>query len=188
MVTSATPAPPICSNTRSSFREGLTAASDAVGMKRFTLLLTFALMATAPANADTLADQVGAEARRLLAQVSSAQTSATARPGAKPQPLAPTLSTDLRRFGLAASRLSNEIDQRGGPADLRCIFRGMAEETGKQLTAANAAATGAEQARALGRLTHMLKDAVEIAPAVGGNATAASSSRAAAAQCPAAPF
>ena len=179
MVTSATPAPPICSNTRSSFREGLTAACDAVGMKRFTLLLTFALMATAPANADTLADQVG---------VSSAQTSATARPGAKPQPLAPTLLTDLRRFGLAASRLSSEIDQRGGPADLRCIFRGMAEETGKQLTATNAAATGAEQARALGRLTHMLKDAVEIAPAVGGNATAASSSRAAAAQCPAAPF
>lgn len=157
-------------------------------MKRSTLLLSLALLAATPANADTLAVQVAAEAKRLLAQVSSAQTSATARPGAKPQPIAPSLSTDLQRFGLAASRLASKIDQRGGPADLRCIFRGMAEETGKQLTAANVAVTGAEQARALGRLTHMLKDAVEIAPAVDGNATAASSSRAAAAQCPAVQF
>lgn len=157
-------------------------------MKRLFMLLSLALLAATPAAADTLAVQVGAEAKRLLAQVSSLQTSVTARPGAKPQPIAPALSTDLQRFGLAASRLSSEIDQRGGPADLRCIFRGMAEETSKQLTAANAAATGADQAKALGRLTHMLKDAVEIAPAVGGNATAASSSRAAAAQCPAAKF
>jgi len=85
----------------------------------------------------------------------------------------------------AASRLSIEIDQRGGPTDLRCIFRGMSEETGKQLDAAAKATTGGDQAKAYARLMHMLKDAVEIAPAVGGNATAASASRAAAAQCPA---
>ena len=157
-------------------------------MKRLAILLSLALLAVAPAKADTLAAQVGAEAKRLLAQVSTAQSSAAARPGAKPQPIAPALSADLQRFGLAASRLSSEIDQRGGPADLRCIFRGMAQETDKQLAAANTAATGAEQSRALARLTHMLKDAVEIAPAVGGNATAASSSRAAAAQCPAVQF
>ena len=157
-------------------------------MKRLAILLSLALLAVAPAKADTLATQVGAEAKRLLTQVSTAQSSAAARPGAKPQPIAPTLSADLQRFGLAASRLSSEIDQRGGPADLRCIFRGMAQETDKQLAAANTAATGAEQSRALARLTHMLKDAVEIAPAVGGQATAASSSRAAAAQCPAVQF
>jgi len=157
-------------------------------MKRLTLLFWLALLAATPANADPLAVQVAAEAKRLLAQVSSAQVSATARPGATPTPIGPALSSDLQRFGLATSRLSSEIDQRGGPADLRCIFRGMADETGKQLTAANAAATGAEQAKALGRLVHMLKDAVEIAPAVGGNATAASSSRVATSQCPAAPF
>ena len=157
-------------------------------MKRLAILLSLALLAVVPAKADTLAAQVAAEAKRLLAQVSTAQSSAAARPGAKPQPIAPALSADLQRFGLAASRLSSEIDQRGGPADLRCIFRGMAQETDKQLAAANTAATGAEQSRALARLTHMLKDAVEIAPAVGGQATAASSSRAAAAQCPAVQF
>ena len=154
-------------------------------MKRLAILLSLALLAVAPARADTLAAQVAAEAKRLLAQVSAAQSSVAARPGAKPKPITPDLSTELQRFGLAASRLYSEIDERGGPADLRCIFRGMAEETDKQLAAANTAKTGADQAKALGRITHMLKDAVEIAPAVGGTATAASSSRAAAGQCPA---
>ena len=103
--------------------------------------------------------------------------------------VAPALVSDLQRFSLAASRLSVEIDQRSGPKDLRCIFRGMAEETAKQLDAAAKATTGGDQAKAYARLTHMLKDAVEIAPAVGGsagggNATATGSARAAA-TCPA---
>jgi hypothetical protein len=157
-------------------------------MKRLAILLAMALLTASPAHADPLADQVGAEAKRLLAQVIAAQNAASARASARPQPIAPTLTADLQRFSLAASRLSTEIDQRGGPADLRCIFRGMAEETSKQLTAASSARTGADQAKPLARLSHMLKDAVEIAPAVGGKATAASSSRAAAAQCPAVDF
>lgn len=154
-------------------------------MKPIAALAAIVLALAGPAHADTLADQVKAEAQRLLVQVSAAETTAKARPGAKAPVVAPALVTDLQRFSLAASRLSIEIDQRGGPTDLRCIFRGMAEETGKQLDAAAKATTGGEQAKAYARLTHMLKDAVEIAPAVGGNATAASSSRAAAAQCPA---
>lgn len=157
-------------------------------MKRIIALAALALLSAAPALADTLADQVKAEAQRLLTQVTSLETAAKARPGAKPAPLTPTLAADLQRFGLAASRLSTEIDQRGGPTDLRCIFRGMADETGKQLASASAAKTNADQAKALARLTHILKDAAEIAPAVGGKATAASSARAAAAQCPAVTF
>jgi hypothetical protein len=154
-------------------------------MKNVLAAFALALITMVPAHADTLADQVKAEAQRLLVQVSAAETAAKARPGAKPPVVAPVLVSDLQRFSLAASRLSVEIDQRGGPTDLRCIFRGMAEETGKQLDAAAKATTGGDQAKAYARLTHMLKDAVEIAPAVGGNATAASSSRATAATCPA---
>lgn len=159
-------------------------------MKRRLAFAAIVLMLAGPAQADTLADQVKMEAQRLLAQVSAAESAAKARPGAKPPVVAPALVSDLQRFSLAASRLSVEIDQRGGPTDLRCIFRGMAEETGKQLDAAAKATTGGEQAKAYGRLTHMLKDAVQIAPAVGGPATggsvtAASSVRAAAATCPA---
>lgn len=155
-------------------------------MKRFLVSAALAVLVAAPAFADTLADQVKAEASRLLTQVNAAEAAARSRPAARPQPVAPALSSDLQRFGLAASRLSVEIDQRGGPADLRCIFRGMAEETGKQLAAASAASTGADQAKALGRLTHMLKDAIEVAPAVGGAPVPASAKAAhVSGQCPA---
>jgi hypothetical protein len=152
-------------------------------MKKLVLAIAVALSAPA-ALADTLADQVKAEAARLLVQVKAADATTKARPGAKPAQLAPALTSDLQRFSLAASRLSSEIDQRGGPKDLRCIFRGMAEETGVQLKAAAAAKTNAEQSKALARLTHMLSDAVEIAPAVGGETkTAANLTSAAASQC-----
>lgn len=157
-------------------------------MKRLAALLSLAVLTALPASADTLADQVRAEAARLLAQVKTATTAARVHPAAKPQPISPLLSSDLQRFSLAASRLSVEIDQRGGPTDLRCIFRGMAEETDKQLTAADKAATGADQAQALARLTHMLEDAVEIAPAVGGLSPAksrATKSGAGSTECPA---
>lgn len=168
------------------FREGLTTVSQSGRMKRLAVLLSLALLTALPASADTLAEQVRAEAARLLAQVNAAEGAAKARPAAKPQAVAPALSADLQRFGLAASRLSVEIDQRGGPTDLRCIFRGMAEETDKQLTAAGGAMTGADQAQAYARLTHMLKDAVEITPAVGAlPPIKAGAAKASATQCPA---
>lgn len=154
-------------------------------MKRFVVSIALALLTALPASADTLADQVRTEAARLLAQVNAANNAAKARPAEKPQPVAPALSADLQRFGLAASRLSVEIDQRGGPTDLRCIFRGMSEETDKQLAAAAGARTGADQAQAYARLTHMLKDAVDIAPAVGSLPPKSGAAKASAAQCPA---
>jgi hypothetical protein len=125
-------------------------------MKRLVVLFSLALLAALPASADTLADQVRAEAARLLTQVTTATNTTKARPAAKPDQVAPALAADLQCFGLAASRLSVEIDQRGGPTDLRCIFRGMAEETDKQLAAASVAATGEVQAQAYARLTQML--------------------------------
>jgi hypothetical protein len=170
----------------SDFREGLTTVRQSWRMKRYAVLFSLALLTGLPASADTLADQVRAEAARLLAQVNAAEAAARAQPAAKPQAVTTALSADLQRFGLAASRLSVEIDRRGGPTDLRCIFRGMAEETDKQLAAAGGATTGADQAKAYARLTDMLKDAVEIAPAVGGMPPVkAGAARASATQCPA---
>ena len=56
----------------------------------------------------------------------------------------------------------------------------------KQLAAAGGATTGADQAQAYARLTHMLKDAVDIAPAVGGlSPLRAGKAKASSAQCPA---
>lgn len=140
-------------------------------MNRVLASLAVAVCCALPASAQTLPQQVKSEASRLLVQVNAAQAAAKAKVGLKPAALDPTLVGDLQRFGLAASRLSLEIDQRGGPTDLRCIFRGMAEETDAQLKAAAVASTGTAQAAALSRLSHMLKDAVEIAPAVGGGTT-----------------
>ena len=158
-------------------------------MKRFFYPAALAVLAATAAFADTLPSQVRSEASRLLVQVNAARDAAQAKPILKPAQLSPALVTDLQRFGLSASRLSLEIDNRGGPTDLRCIFRGMAEETDKQLTVASAAATGTQQAQALSRLSHMLSDAVEIAPAADAlstqTKTAASGKPAAANSCPA---
>ncbi|MEZ6030562.1 MAG: hypothetical protein R3C46_12540 [Hyphomonadaceae bacterium] len=157
-------------------------------MKRIPAVLALALTLSGPAAADTLAQQVQTEASRLLTQVKAAEAAARARPSAAAPSLAPELASDLQRFGLAASRLSGEIDKSGGPTDLRCIFRGMAEETGKQLQAATAAKTAAEQSIALSHLTHMLSDAILIAPAVGGGPAqtkaAVNATSTAAKQCP----
>ncbi len=155
-------------------------------MKRILAALALACCLVAPAAADTLAQQVQAEASRLLTEVRSAEAAARARASAKPTAVDATLVADLQRFGLAASRLSMEIDRAGGPTDLRCIFRGMAGETDKQLAAISVAATGAAQAKALAGLDHMLSDAILIAPAVESGAKTARVT--ATAQCPAAEF
>ena len=156
-------------------------------MKRLIAPFVLMVCAALPASAETLPEQIRSEASRLLVQVNAAQAAATAKAGLKPAGLAPALTGDLQRFGLAASRLSLEIDQRGGPVDLRCIFRGMAEETDVQLKLASSATTGTAQAAALSRLLHMLKDAVQITPAVGGGAAAqkkaAANLKSAAAKC-----
>lgn len=159
-------------------------------MKRLALAALLLLAAPA-AVAETLAGSVQAEASRIRADVDSARSRANLLPALKPKPLAPQLTTDLQRFGLLAANFSAEIDRSGGPVDLRCIFRGMAQETDVQLKAAADARTGAAQADALDRLSHMLRDAAEIAPAAElkpapGKPQTASVKAAAGAFCPAA--
>lgn len=153
-------------------------------MKRLALL-ALALVLAAPAWGENLGRVVQSEAARLRSDVDAAKSRAMKLPALKPKALAPELVLDLQRFGLTATRLSVEIDQRGGPTDLRCIFRGMAEETDMQLKAVAAASTGAMQADALTRLSHMLRDAEEIAPAAGAQKQIAASAKPAAIQgCP----
>lgn len=124
-----------------------------------------ALLAAAPAAAETAAARLKTEAQRLLIEVNAARTAAAGRQMARPAALPAALSGDLQRFGMDASRLALDIAARGGPADLGCIFRGMGGETDTQLTAIARAATGTAQASALARLSHMLEDAAAIAPA-----------------------
>jgi hypothetical protein len=137
-------------------------------MKHALLALGFlALAAPAQARTSELPGWIAREARRLDAEVAKAQRTAGLLPSLKPPALATGLTPDLERFGLEASRLSVEIDKAAGAVDLRCIFRGMAEETDNQLKALGAAKTGRDQSAALDRLDHMLKDAAQIAPVAG---------------------
>lgn len=144
-----------------------------------------AAVLTAPAAlGETLTEAIQADALRLKPKVEAARAEAARRATIRPAPLAADLVDGLHRFGFNTARLATEIDARRGAADLRCIFRGMAEETDVQLKAAATAPTGAQQAAALLRLSGMLRDAAEIVPAANANAASAGA-RAAFGSCPA---
>jgi hypothetical protein len=137
--------------------------------------LTIMAALVAPfACAETLAEAVRADALRLQPQIEAAQRHAAQRALLLPAPLRSDLVSGLQIFGLNAARLAADLDSSGGASDLRCIFRGMAEETDVQLNAIASAKTGAQQAEALRRLSGMLRDATEIAPALAVRNTTAS--------------
>jgi len=132
------------------------------------LVLVSALVLAAPAAMpETLAKSVESSAKSLLPAVQTLQTAAVRRAALPAEPLDAGLVSRLQRFAMDTSALSRDADA-AGVIDLRCIFRGMTEETGVQLDALERARTGTDQAAAYGRLIHMLRDAVEIAPAAEG--------------------
>lgn len=131
-------------------------------MKRAVLALCLILAPAADAGPPSgLAETAGA----LRTGVERQAKAAADAPARDAQALPADLQRGLETFGLAASRLSLTIDAAGGPADLRCIFRGMAEETGVQLSALKAARREADRLQPLSRLAAMLADAEQIAPA-----------------------
>ena len=73
--------------------------------------------------------------------------------------------TEIGRFALTAGRLGSWIDGSGGPTDLGCIFRGMAEEGETQLMALESAETPGGREDSLKRLASMFSDAEAIAAA-----------------------
>lgn len=73
--------------------------------------------------------------------------------------------TEIGRFALTAGRLGSWIDGSGGPSDLGCIFRGMAEEGETQLLALESADTPDAREDSLTRLATMFSDAEAIAAA-----------------------
>ena len=152
-----------------------------------TIVLSLALAAPgliSPAMADTLAQAVRADAQRIRPMVDQAQAAAASRPAIAPAALDSAHTGSLQLWGLNASRLAADINARKGADDLACIFRGMAEETDAQLQAASSAKTGAARAAALRKLSFMLRDAIEVAPAVDEKANAAGTG-VQAASCPA---
>ena len=67
---------------------------------------------------------------------------------------------DVARFSLSATRLARWVEAEGGPQDLSCIFRGMAEEAEVQLATLD---TNTRPHSALMRLAVLFHDAEGIA-------------------------
>ena len=136
-------------------------------------LALFAPLAPAQAGPQE-AQRLQTQAALLLDNARISLDTALSAPALAPPDLSPAFVAGLQAFGLAASRLSLEIENAGGPQDMRCIFRGMAEETGAQLDAMMLAHTGADQAAALERIVSMLDDAKLVARAAALSLQAAS--------------
>ncbi len=122
-------------------------------MKRVVAIISLAFAVAMPASASPeLASDWGKKAAELYDQT------VAIREGER----APARYNDeLARFSVTASRLARWIDAEGGPADLGCIFRGMADESEAQLGALE---SGRKDV-AIDRLTLMFSDAELISAA-----------------------
>ncbi len=128
----------------------------AVGMTLFSL----------PALADAHDARIfGVAAQDLLQKARTAEQSAQTYPSLDAPEISSDFVSNVQRLGISAARLSREMTEIDGPEDFQCIFRGMAKETGDQLSAMELAQTGADQADALKRLITMLDDAVMVSEA-----------------------
>lgn len=116
-------------------------------MKRFVAIMSFALAVSLQAAASPeLAGEWGQKAARLHQQTVAMRAGAPAPDG---------FEDELARFSVTSARLASWIDSQEGPADLGCIFRGMAGEAEAQLVALESGG----RAGALDRLIAMFSDA-----------------------------
>ncbi len=125
------------------------------------LMLACALTAPGLADAarvEALSARIAPEAERRA----DLYKSAPAAPADAPAPGDPLL-TDLTDFALAARALSLEIEARGGPQDLRCIFRGISGDVTDRITALDAAQTRADLSRAYTEIARLAGQAQRIA-------------------------
>lgn len=125
------------------------------------LMLACAFTAASLADAarvQALAETIAAEA----ALRADAYKTAPAAPAEAPAP-GDALLTELSEFALAARALSQDIEARDGPQDLRCIFRGMSGDVGDRVAALDAAQTRAEMSRAYSEIARLAEQAQRIA-------------------------
>ncbi|MGX6646883.1 hypothetical protein ACWCOP_02935 [Maricaulaceae bacterium MS644] len=126
-------------------------------------VLMLACAFTAPSLAD--AARVEALSARIAPEAelrADLYKSAPAAPADAPAP-GDALLADLTDFALAARALSQEIEESGGPQDLRCIFRGMSGDVTDRITALDAAQTRADLSRAYTEIARLAGQAQRIA-------------------------
>ena len=125
-------------------------------------ILLFASLAGAAAHAqDDLAQLAGQIKREAEHRASYFRHNPTA-PAAEMQP-ADSLLVDISEFALLTHRLSAQIERNGGPTDLKCIFKGMSEDSQARIDALDQARTRAEMARAFDEIVYLANQAETIA-------------------------
>ena len=129
------------------------------------LLSLFALVTLGAAAAAQDAAELAGLAEALKAEAAAradALKSAPAAPAPSPDP-GDGFVTDVERFALGAMRLSRAIKAQGGPADLKCIFRGMSRDASARLETLDEAETRADLSRAYTAYAALFEDAAIIA-------------------------
>ncbi len=101
-----------------------------------------------------------------IAQEAAVRAHALARAPAAPAfapPAGDALLADLNEFALHALALSRDIEARGGPQDLRCIFRGIGRDVAARIEALETAPDRAAQSRAYREIEYLARQARDIA-------------------------
>ncbi|MFP4520116.1 MAG: hypothetical protein ACLFQ5_11750 [Oceanicaulis sp.] len=130
-----------------------------------TALAALVLAAATALSAHADAARVQALAASIAAEAQSRAQAFQANPAAPAEAPAPgdPLLSELTEFALAARALSQHIEETGGPADLRCIFRGMSGDVEDRIAALDAAETRADMSRAYGEIARLAGQAERLA-------------------------
>lgn len=112
----------------------------------------------------------GAEFAALASELQTEAQARLATAQSYPAQSAPEVSADdalysgLNAFSTQAMRLSLEMERRNGPEDLRCIYRGMAQDALAHQQALAAAEIRADRIQVFIDLEYLLQHAAEIGP------------------------
>jgi len=132
---------------------------------RTLLSLIVALVVTAPAFAGPGHD-LAASADLLRVEAEARAETFVNMPGATLDPIASddAFLVEVAAFAIASARLSLDIENGGGPQDLRCIFRGMAGDAEARMAGLETEQSGADLARVYREYVRLFTQASEIGP------------------------
>ncbi len=134
-----------------------------------SLVLGTFLAYAGPAVSDDLFDAFSAfneQAQVLETLANDAASRSGAHPFAPPEgyALSGEFARRIDQFSDLATGLVVRLDAKGGPKDLRCIYRGMAEDAKRRLAALQRAQNAGAQAVILNGLGALFSDAREVTP------------------------
>lgn len=128
------------------------------GLIGIVLAFSSAAQAQDAASVIRLAETIGPEAQRRAERLARAPGAAAEAPASDD-----AFVIALQDFALETHRLSRTLESRGGPIDLRCIFRGMSEDAENRATLLSEPQTRADQARVYLEIVRLAGQAAQIA-------------------------